>query len=110
MLTNLPYHEFVESVWAGAPEMDKQKSDLNFIGLAICEEAGEIAGKLKKLSRGDGNITREMILNELGDTLYYVTKLANSLGSNLNEVMVMNIEKLESRMERGTLKGSGDER
>lgn len=109
-MTNLPYHEFVESVWLGSPAMDKERADLNFIGLAICEEAGEVAGKLKKMSRGDGNITYEQIAYELGDVLYYVTKLGNSIGFPLNDLLIMNINKLESRLDRGTMRGSGDER
>jgi NTP pyrophosphatase (non-canonical NTP hydrolase) len=104
------YDRFVEDVWLGSPEMDETKAELNFIGLAICEEAGEVAGKLKKLSRGDGNITVEQIVNELGDVLYYVTKLAHELNVGLAELTMINTKKLQKRVEKGTMKGSGDDR
>ena len=41
--------------------------------------------------------TREQVLDELGDVLWYVTTIANSQGSNLSEIMRINYEKLEVR-------------
>ena len=52
----------------------------NTLGLA--GEAGEVAEKVKKLMR-DSEFSKEEVVKELGDVLFYVTALANHIGSNL---------------------------
>lgn len=82
--------------------------------LALNGEAGELAEKVKKVIRdNDGQWTDEKLkaaAGELGDVLWYVANLAAQLGFNLEEVAQMNLEKLQSRLERGKIKGSGDDR
>jgi NTP pyrophosphatase (non-canonical NTP hydrolase) len=88
----------------------------NFIypTLGLAGEAGEVAEKIKKVIRDKNGViddeTREMIKKELGDVLWYVAQLATELGLSLDDVASGNIEKLFSRMDRGKLKGSGDNR
>lgn len=82
------------------------------IGLA--GETGEVSEKIKKVIRDKGgkidDETREMIKKELGDVLWYVSQLASELGLSLDDIAEKNIEKLYSRLERGKLQGSGDNR
>lgn len=79
--------------------------------LALTGETGEIAEKRKKQLRGDANaVTNEELAKELGDVLWYLTMLAQELGTDIEAVAKMNIEKLHSRKERGVIKGSGDNR
>jgi len=79
--------------------------------LGINEEAGELAGKRKKLIRdGYGPDIRTQMILELGDIMWYNSRLATFLGTTLEEVMDMNVAKLKSRQARGTLRGSGDDR
>lgn len=77
-------------------------------------EAGEVQGKVKKILRdNDGLITsgqRVAIAAELGDLLWYVTRLSDELGVGVELIAKMNVDKLASRKERGVLGGSGDER
>jgi NTP pyrophosphatase (non-canonical NTP hydrolase) len=77
-------------------------------------EAGEVQGKIKKIIRDNGGIiTKEAtdeIKKELGDTLWYIASMCENLGITLEDVANSNIEKLNSRRERGTLHGSGDNR
>ena len=47
---------------------------------------------------------------ELGDVLFMVAYTAYAYGLDLSVVAQQNINKLESRKARGTLKGSGDSR
>jgi len=42
--------------------------------------------------------------------VWYLARLADSVGLKLSDVMNYNLAKLESRKERGTLQGSGDNR
>ena len=77
-------------------------------------EAGEVAEKVAKVFRDElGHFTvesKQAIKKELGDVLWYVSALANELGFKLSDVAACNLEKLNSRAERGVLKGSGDDR
>ena len=76
--------------------------------LGLCGEAGEVAEKIKKHMR-DGRSLVGVGL-ELGDVLWYISALADDLGITLEEIAQANIDKLASRMERGKLGGSGDDR
>ena len=81
--------------------------------LGMAGEAGEVADKVKKVIRDYGSFTSEQkreIVKEIGDVLWYCATLANDLGYSLEEVGIMNIEKLKSRKERGVIGGSGDNR
>ena len=82
--------------------------------LGLPGEAGEVADKFKKVLRDkDGGMDkedREGIKKELGDVLWYVAAIARDLGMPLSEVAEGNLEKLESRYQRGRISGSGDNR
>ncbi|MEK7116360.1 MAG: nucleoside triphosphate pyrophosphohydrolase family protein [Patescibacteria group bacterium] len=82
--------------------------------LGLTGEAGEVAEKIKKVLRDkDGIIddhTKQQIAQELGDVLWYVAQLATELGLSLEDVASMNLEKLFSRLDRGVISGSGDQR
>lgn len=82
--------------------------------LGLSGEAGEVAEKIKKVIRDDdGSVSdekRQEIKKELGDVLWYLAQLATELGLDLDDVARSNIEKLASRLDRGALNGSGDNR
>lgn len=82
--------------------------------LGLTGEAGETADKVKKIIRDkDGKYTNEdkgEIVKELGDVMWYLAGIARYLDVNFSEVAQGNIEKLESRMQRGKIGGSGDNR
>lgn len=86
---------------------------LLYTGLGL-GEAGEVQGKIKKVLRDDDGVVtdekRNAILGELGDVMWYLSQTCTELGIDLEEVALNNLEKLASRKQRGTLKGSGDER
>lgn len=75
-------------------------------------EAGEVQGKLKKVWRGDRTLeeARDEILDELGDTLWYLTRMCLELGVDLDWLMKHNGMKVLDRKKRGVIKGSGDKR
>jgi NTP pyrophosphatase (non-canonical NTP hydrolase) len=82
--------------------------------LGLGGEVGEVLNKIKKIMRdNDGQISdeyRDALKKELGDVLWYVAALASELELNLDDIAQMNLEKLASRKERGTLGGDGDNR
>tara|TARA_R110001606_G_scaffold80417_3_gene185569 strand:- start:6318 stop:6638 length:321 start_codon:yes stop_codon:yes gene_type:complete len=80
--------------------------------LGLAGEAGEVADKVKKIIRDGLSLVEEKegIAKELGDVLWYLAAVARDIGYSLEVIAEMNIEKLESRKERGALQGSGDNR
>ena len=82
--------------------------------LGLVNEAGEVAGKIKKVFRDkEGEIsaeTREALKAELGDVLWYIAQVATELDLKLDEIAEYNIAKLYDRLERGKIKGDGDNR
>ncbi len=82
--------------------------------LGLVNEAGEVAGKIKKVFRDkEGKIsdeTREALKAELGDVLWYLAQVATELDLSLDEIAEANIAKLLDRLERGKIKGDGDNR
>ena len=53
---------------------------------------------------------KEDLKKELGDVLWYVSQLASELGLEFEDIAQTNLDKLFSRMDRGVLGGSGDNR
>jgi NTP pyrophosphatase (non-canonical NTP hydrolase) len=82
--------------------------------LGLVNEAGEVAGKIKKIFRDkDGVIgatEREALKAELGDVLWYLAQTCTELEISLDEVAESNLAKLLDRQARGTIQGNGDNR
>lgn len=102
---------------------------LIYCALGLVNEAGEVAGKVKKLIRDHTELyesikagvfkdeelekwmqLRLAILQELGDVQWYLTATAQTLDSSLSDVLQLNYDKLMGRKERGTIQGNGDNR
>jgi NTP pyrophosphatase (non-canonical NTP hydrolase) len=82
--------------------------------LGLVNEAGELAGKVKKIFRDKGGQIspedREALKYELGDVLWYLAQIATELDLSLQEVAESNLEKLFDRKARGAIGGEGDKR
>lgn len=68
--------------------------------LGLMGEVGEVVEHIKKDRRpGDRRklLTREKLIDEGGDVLWYLTRLFSQHGVELEEVMVFNLNKLETR-------------
>ena len=89
-------------------------NDWVYPALGLVGEAGEVAEKMKRVLREKGNQideeTRAAIKKELGDVLWYTARLSPVLNLSLNDIAEENINKLTSRKNRNTLKGTGDNR
>jgi NTP pyrophosphatase (non-canonical NTP hydrolase) len=90
-------------------QKNAQVIEAMYLALGLTGEAGEVSEKIKKWHR-DGVIDREQVAYELGDVLYYLTRLSNALGYTLYEVLDMNMRKLTDRRNRNVLHGNGDNR
>lgn len=82
--------------------------------MGLVSEAGEVAGKVKKIYRDNNGVLdeerRQALKKELGDVLWYLAQLSTDLDLSLNEIAKSNIDNLSSREKRGTLHGDGDNR
>jgi NTP pyrophosphatase (non-canonical NTP hydrolase) len=88
---------------------------ITYPALKLSGEAGEVSEKVgKRLRDFDGDLTdpewQDALAKELGDVLWYIAALARDIGWTLEEVAEANLSKLASRMERGVIGGSGDDR
>lgn len=92
------------------------KIDSSFVypTLGLVSEAGEIAGKVKKIYRDNNGILdqerKETLEKEIGDVLWYIAELCTELNISLDDVATLNIKRLASRQQRNTLHGDGDNR
>lgn len=101
-----------------AAESLEKIENLRNLAIQASINAGKITDRIKKQWRDFGvksgeyvtPDTRESILKELGDQLWYIDAQAEELGSSLGEIANMNVDKLLSRHQRGTLTGEGDNR
>lgn len=102
------YQNKIEDTWISNP------NDFSRIVLGIFGESGEIAELCKKRLRGDYDNLKEEFLKlmrkEIGDVFYYLCKLCNYYGFSAENILSENIDKLQDRKNRGTLKGSGNNR
>lgn len=82
--------------------------------LGLADEAGEVQSIFKKWIRDNDAVFAELdtesVKKEMGDVLWYIAVIAHDLGISLNDLAQTNVDKLASRLERGQLAGSGDNR
>lgn len=87
----------------------KSAKSISYLITGICAESGELAGHFAKSVRDHVN-KDDLILKEVGDVLWFCAAIADYYDVNLSEIAEGNLSKLKSRLERGVIQGSGDER
>lgn len=88
--------------------------------LGLVNEAGEVAGVIKKYIRGDYDnaddegeaykVVQHKMSKELGDVFWYLAMCAKEFGFSLEDIAQWNLDKLADRQERNMIKGDGDDR
>lgn len=78
--------------------------------LGLVGEVGEFCNKYKKGIRDAVVPDREDVKKELGDILWYLSAICSDYEIALDEVALLNLEKLNDRAQRGVIGGSGDNR
>ena len=72
--------------------------------VGMCAEAGEFTEIVKKIIFQGKPVNEENMFHlkrELGDIMWYVAQACMGLGTSLDEIMEMNVEKLKSRYPGG---------
>jgi NTP pyrophosphatase (non-canonical NTP hydrolase) len=85
-------------------------ADHSYVVLNLIGEVGELYGKFAKAIRDGSKVEFMDIKKELGDCLWCLSAMCDDLGTDLEEVAILNIQKLSKRKENNTLTGSGDNR
>ena len=77
--------------------------ELNIVefALGISGEAGEVTDLIKKVEFHGHEMNKIKLVDELGDVLWYLALLAETIGVELEEVAKVNIDKLKERYPDG---------
>ena len=76
-----------------------KRREKEYLMLGLMNEAGEVGGAYKKEIRDRVDNT-DLIIDELGDVLWYLTRLCDVYGIEISELMVNNMDKLFNRMSK----------
>jgi len=76
--------------------------------MGLAGEAGEVCNKIKKITRGDVELSeiKDDLAGELGDVLWYVSALCSDMNLRLGDVAKLNLDKLNGRLEKNLLGGT----
>lgn len=69
--------------------------------LGLCGEAGEVADQIKKSLYQGHPLDPDHIAEELGDIAWYIAITAEAIGYDLEDIILMNVEKLKKRYPDG---------
>ncbi|MDQ6985051.1 MAG: nucleoside triphosphate pyrophosphohydrolase family protein [Candidatus Dojkabacteria bacterium] len=94
--------EYIKKALRTEPKLEFTKTKyiderLEHAFIGICSEAGEIADLLKKVKIYKKNIEKIEILEEASDLLWYIAIICDYYKVSFEELMEMNIKKLNKR-------------
>ena len=102
----MDFDNYQDQAWSFAMP---QAKDNDYLVPGLVGEVGELCSLIAKAKRdGEKPDHDQMFAKELGDILWFVSALAWMRGWRLSDIAQANIDKLESRAQRGTIQGSGD--
>jgi NTP pyrophosphatase (non-canonical NTP hydrolase) len=102
------YQVGTEFTW-NTHERSATPADLPLLNaaLGVAGEAGELADLVKKDVFHGVPADPDKVLKELGDVLYYITRVADAFGFTLEQVAQTNHDKLKARYPEGFKLGGG---
>lgn len=101
MKKRITLKEYQKFCQGNAGNMGNKKIQMMIWGLGIAGEAGDVAGCIKKMYRDKSKDFLPGIKENLGDTLWYIAAICNTLGWTLDEVLTDNVKKLGKRYPEG---------
>ena len=85
-----------------------KRREKEYLMIGLMNEAGEVGGAYKKEIR-DRIDNTDLIIDELGDVLWYLTRLCDVYDVKISELMVNNMDKLFNRMSKEDIKAYHEE-
>ena len=78
-------------------DLESSEANLAHMALGITGEAGEVADIIKKHYAYGKPLDTLHLVEEIGDIMFYLNGLLVEVGADWNEVLEVNIKKLEAR-------------
>lgn len=78
-------------------DLESSEANLAHMALGITGEAGEVADIIKKHYAYGKPLDTLHLIEEVGDIMFYLNGLLVEVGADWNEVLEVNIKKLEAR-------------
>lgn len=94
-------YEYPEFVASRAKQLSNHTEDMLHMAVGISGEAGELLDAIKKVWVYNKTLDIENVREELGDLLFYIQGMANLIGTDLEELIKGNMEKLKKRYPTG---------
>lgn len=82
------------------PKLSKKDILINGV-MGLCGESGEAIDIVKKHLAQGHDLNKEHLIEELGDITWYLAETSYALDISLEEVLKLNIEKLQKRYPEG---------
>lgn len=83
-------------------EITPEQANLLHMGVGVAGEAAELLDAIKKHTIYQKPLDIENIKEELGDLLFYMSNLMQSVGLSFEEILQHNIDKLSVRYSKGS--------
>ncbi|GAA0178512.1 nucleoside triphosphate pyrophosphohydrolase family protein [Clostridium sediminicola] len=97
----MTFEEYQEEMKRTAGDMSNLKECLSLGAMGISGEAGEVTDYIKKVVYHSHEMSKENLVKELGDVLWYITYLAETVGYKLEDIAEINKNKLRKRYPDG---------
>lgn len=95
------FNEYQQETRRTAPKIDDMLGCLVNFSMGLSGESGEVTDHIKKVVFQGHDLNREEIAKELGDILWYLARAADTIGYTLEEIAIMNVNKLRKRYPNG---------
>lgn len=95
------FNEYQQETRRTAPKIDDTLGCLVNFSMGLSGESGEVTDHIKKVVFQGHDLNREEIAKELGDILWYLARAADTIGYTLEEIAIMNVNKLRKRYPNG---------
>lgn len=91
----------IQNYWPIINNMKPQDLRRLHMALGAAGEAGELCDAVKKNVFYGKDLNIKNVKEEIGDIMWYLANLLTSIDSSFEEVMAMNIDKLQKRYPNG---------
>lgn len=101
------YQVGTAATWRMDQRVELGDAELVNAVFGLVGEAGELADSIKKDLFHGVPVDKLDVAKELGDVLYYLTRIAGTFGFTLEQIAQMNHDKLKARYPDGFVTGGG---
>lgn len=82
--------------WQGLPDIE-----VYMLCMGLAGETGEVIDYLKKVGFQGHELNKEKLKSEMGDIMWYFAMLCNFFNIKFDDILKLNIEKLQKRYPNG---------